>query len=86
MAYARKRGYPVQRLFWWRKRLAETAVGNEANGVSLAPAVIMGANRASLVVSVDAGEVRVEVEDPGSVHPGWVAQLVVAVRDQGAQC
>lgn len=79
-AYARKHGYPAHRLSWWQKRLAREAEAAETTPVEFAPAVITGARRSPVVVAVGGDGVRLEVGDPGAVHPGWLAELATALR------
>lgn len=79
-AYARKRGYPAHRLSWWQKRLARDAEPPETAPVEFAPAVLTGPRRSPVVVTVDGDGVRLEVGDPGAVHPIWLAELATALR------
>jgi len=80
-AFARERGVVAQRLHWWRARLrgqpAPRAVSPEHK---LVPAIITGAPlfAASVTIRATTGEV-VEVSEPSSVSPDWLAAVVVAI-------
>lgn len=75
-AFARRRGYQPGRLEYWRRQ--ERAAPAE-NAIGLAPVVITGSSRAPLVIAL-ANDVRLEIDDPSTVHPAWVAELAAAVR------
>jgi transposase-like protein len=75
-SFARRQGLPVQRLLWWRRRLADWEQPARAER-TLVPAVIEGAERAAVKLQV--GEVTVGVADAGLVPARWVAELVRAL-------
>jgi len=84
-AFARERGLTVQRLYWWRARIGGELRGRRRSraipsSAHLVPAVITGAPLVAAAVTVRAvtGE-SVEISEPSSVPPEWVAALVKAI-------
>jgi hypothetical protein len=89
--FARAQGFSAQRLWWWRHRLASAPKHSGPrraphHGASLLPVVVrqrsvetQGAIERCAVVSVRVGVARIDVEDPGSVDPAWVATLVTTI-------
>ena len=80
-AFARERGVVAQRLHWWRAQLrGQPAPREAAPGHKLVPAIITGTPllAASVTVRTTTGE-AVEVSEPSSVSPDWVAAVVVAI-------
>ncbi len=69
-AFSRTLGVNLQRLWWWRKRLAETSRGQT---VTFVPAVVSQPG-ARTVVRLPAG-VEIEVTDVASMPARWVAEL-----------
>jgi hypothetical protein len=83
-AFARRRGLRPQRLFWWKKQLAEPGRESSPHGVSakapaLLPVVVRAAEQQALVSVELLGGVRLELRtlDPASAR--WVAQLAQAL-------
>ena len=77
-AYARSIGVIAQRLFWWRRRLAEG--GTELAGkATFVPVIVRGApasaGLAPVVVTTRAGA-RIEVNDVEAATAGWVAAVL----------
>jgi len=80
-AFAREHGVVAQRLHWWRARLrGQPAPRADSPRHNLVPAIITGAPllAASVTVRTTTGE-AVEVSEPSSVSPDWVAAVVVAI-------
>ena len=69
-AFARRRGLPASRLYWWRKRLWADAPA-AAPTLSLVPASIMS-TESTLTIRLP-GEVAIEV---ANASPSWAAALV----------
>ena len=70
-AFARGRGFDVQRLAWWRKRLAEWGSAAERR-VDFAPAVVSAGGSPRVSVHLDDG-IRIEVAEVEAVPPAWLA-------------
>jgi hypothetical protein len=68
--YARSLGVNLQRLSWWRKRLAEDTGGQ---AVTFVPAAV-GRAQAGTIVRLPRG-VEIEVTDVTAVPVRWVAEL-----------
>jgi len=87
-AFARENGLAVQRLFWWRGRLKEATSEADKRKTRLVPATPRKAPLMSLVPSsgaavvVSTTGVRIEVVDPLSTDPRWVAALLRSVQEQ----
>ncbi len=86
-AFAREHDLSIQRLFWWRGRLKETAsAAREAKTRLLpvtpgkAPLLSLGSSSGAAVV-VSASGLQVEVVDPNATDPRWVAALVRAMQE-----
>lgn len=80
-AFARERGVVAQRLHWWRARLRGQSAPRAARpGHKLVPAIITGVPllAAPVTVRMTTGE-SMEVSEPSSVSPDWVAAVVVAI-------
>jgi len=80
-AFARERGVVAQRLHWWRARLrGQPAPRAVSPGHKLVPAIITGVPllAAPVTVRMTTGE-SMEVSEPSSVSPDWVAAVVVAI-------
>jgi hypothetical protein len=73
-AFSRSLGVNLQRLSWWRKRLADT---NPGQTVTFVPAVV-SQPRARTIVRL-LGGVEIEATDVASVPARWVAELVGAL-------
>ena len=74
-SFAGRHWLPVQRLHWWRRRLADWERPARAER-TLVPAVIKGAERPAVK---QVGKVTVEVADARVVSSSWVAELVRAL-------
>ena len=80
-AFARERGVVAQRLHWWRARLRDQSAPRVArSGRKLVPAIITGVPllAAPVTVRTTTGEL-VDVSEPSSVSPDWLAAVVVAI-------
>lgn len=78
-AYARSIGVVAQRLFWWRRRLAEGEAPRAAKATTLVPVTIRGASvmasSAPVVVTTATG-VSIEVNDVGPATAAWVSAVL----------
>jgi transposase-like protein len=73
--YARRLGVTPARLYWWRTRLARTAIAPTLASLSLVPATVMSAEAASPITIRLPNGIAVELAaDRGS--PSLVAALV----------
>ena len=76
-AFADERGFNVQRLGWWKKRLSEWA--GEERVARFAPAVIATSGGAHVSVRLAEGIV-IEVAEVEAVTPAWLSALVSNLR------
>lgn len=78
-AYARAIGVVAQRLFWWRRRLAEGGARVTVNARSmLVPVTVRGAvvaDSAAVVVTTRGGA-RIEVHEIDATTAAWVAAVL----------
>jgi hypothetical protein len=76
--YARSIGVVPQRLFWWRRRLAEQGASGPA---TLIPVTIRSAAMATapIVITTTAGA-RIEVNEIDATTAGWVAAVLNGER------
>jgi transposase-like protein len=77
-AFARQRGFDVQRLAWWKKRFAEWS-GDHEHAARFAPAVISTTSGPRVSVRLDEG-ILIEVADVLAVPPAWLSELVSGLR------
>jgi len=70
--FARSRGVNAQRLWWWRKRLAE---GKLPKAVSFIPAVVASVREAAVVTVRLPGGIELEVRDTTALPLAWVSAL-----------
>ncbi len=84
-AFARRHGFNVQRIAWWKKQLAKT------NGTTLtlvpltvkaAPPFACATRVGALTIDIDG--VRIEVGDPAQVAPQWLVALIDALQRRTA--
>ena len=70
--FARRHGYSVKRLYWWRRRLA--AEPAELTALSLVPATVTddAAATAAITIRLPNG---IGIEAPGAT-PAWIAAVV----------
>ena len=87
-AFARRRGLEAQRLYWWRKRLAEWGAAAPERGQRLVAVVTPEVSTASTSAAASAvqvrlrwGEVEIEVTGTTALAPSWLAALA---RELGA--
>lgn len=78
--YAATRGYQAQRLAWWDKRLSAAEGATESASVAFAPAIMVGGPAVAVRVAIEGASIRVEVDEPAAVAPGWVAELALRLR------
>jgi hypothetical protein len=94
-AFSGKRGYPANRLSWWKRQLRLTgqwteqqegkaSAGSEkARAASILEATVTGAaSRAGAIVEMGFG-VRIEVADTATVDPRWVAAVAAHLSRGG---
>lgn len=77
-AYARSIGVVPQRLFWWRRRLAESEAPITASSTLVPMTVRTGvaaATSAAVVVTTTTG-VRIEVNDIDAATAAWVTAVL----------
>ena len=85
VAFARRHGLNVSRLYGWRQRLKR----NRAAEGAFAPLIPMTIRAAGVEsspgrgVCIIDGELRVEVADTSAVSAAWVATLLRRVRREG---
>lgn len=76
-AFASEHGITAQRLYYWRKRLADPVVGAEA--LSLVPAQITGNHGSGCCAVRLPSGLAIEVVD---ASPSWVAALVRELQSE----
>jgi hypothetical protein len=85
-AFAREHGMNVQRLSYWRQRVASGSVGEQQRSIArvtgtnskFVPAVVV---RASVALSVHLSRgVIVEAESATAIEPEWLAELQRALE------
>ena len=81
-AYARERGFRVQRLHWWRKRLA--ARGRRRPEAApqepvFVPAIVRSTTAPLLLHGP--GGVRLEIADTSAAPASWVAAFAIALAN-----
>ena len=85
-AYSEERGYPAQRLSWWRRRLgtceSSEVAGDGAQATKLVEATLVGFSAAPAVV-IDTGDVRFEVASSERVSPSWLVEVVLGLAQRG---
>ena len=85
-AFARRPGLQAQRLYWWRKRLAEWGAAEPEGGQRLVAVVTPEVSRApsetasAVQVRLRCGEVEIEVTGAAALPPSWLAELVRELR------
>jgi transposase-like protein len=86
-AFVRRHRLALHRLHYWRERLETKPLAGEPLGVRFVPAVIgpspllaIESRTTVAPVCVIANDVRVEVSDPHSIDPQWVASLVLGLH------
>jgi transposase-like protein len=81
-AFARRHELVPERLYRWRRRLgdarprATAAVAGASEAAQFIPVVVRGAGSGTAAVAITLGALKIEVADPGSVPPTWLASLV----------
>lgn len=82
--FAREHGLFADRLWRWRRRMADvTTRADEGERISFAPVVLTGLGRSAVVVA-RVGVVEFEVVDPEKVDPRWLGELLeIAARVGG---
>lgn len=84
-AFARRHGFLPQRLFWWRKRLAEAGADGQPwfvpAVISCTPVLPRTAPRPAQV-TLRLLDVELDLTEAAAVAPEWLAALVAALRGQ----
>ena len=83
LAFAQDHGLVAERVYRWRRKLGvvdENRPTNQAEEIEFAPVVVTGGRGRESAVTVRVGEVDIDVVDPTSVAPDWVARVVAELR------
>jgi len=80
-AFAQRYGLTEQRLYWWRTRIAETAVPKRVS--ELLPVTVSSSmlSLGTCAIAIMVGDIRIEIDDPSRVTPSWLATLMSAMRE-----
>src|SRR3954454_18966357 len=78
-AFARQHDFDVQRLRWWKKRLADWN-GDDEGPARFAPALISGSGNGARVSLRLAEGILIEVAEVHEVPPAWLYELVSGLR------
>jgi hypothetical protein len=79
LGFARTHGLSAKKIYSWRTRLSDRGQHDgEHEQLSFAPVVVTGLARTPAVI-MRIGEFELEVIDPQSVEPTWLAQLLAAM-------
>lgn len=85
-AFARERGWNVQRLAYWRDRLEGDETGGmrgpEKQPPRWLPAVVVGTKESVVARVVFEGGVTVEVEAIEALSPDWIARVAESLGRQ----
>ena len=82
-AFAREYGLSHERLYRWNRKLEpsnERSLDVEFAGIEFTPVVLANERAPAVTVRVDG--VELEVSDPASVEPSWLAAVIASVRSR----
>lgn len=80
LAFAETYGLTVERIYRWRRQLAEgSGPTSGGDGLEFTP-VAVTASRGDALVTVRAGDIDIDIAEPTKVAAQWVADLVAELR------
>jgi hypothetical protein len=85
--FAKWRGVSQERIFWWKKRLAdwnENGRDEKESVARFAPAILRSAVSARAALTIRLGEVvELDVVDPGAVSVEWFTLVLRSLSSRG---